>query len=342
MMANSLYGIILLLGLPRPTPSPPVPGHRAKNIEAPSIVPGEYRIIDLDKCNITSLEDLRMDVRAGQQLDPLYFGLSFEHADGKSYNVQNMSPMTCLNYGKPLSGDLRRRCWKVRRTRQFYHLANPVGQMNTVSEAFPRDLSHAALGTTLVCQVDDNTISLGLCKVLGFRKAEYEESDYIFVILKRWNGGSRSIPGQPSQSPTISPRVGRKERFSQGSTVSVSAKRQGRLLQSQTGSFSDGRKERLSPRPTISSSAQNHEVARAGGSSGQGYPSVGQKRKADGDIALESIVRPDSREVDFPLEKFSKTGQADSITKEASYAPWDEGEQIIVERMEDGEIRTYR
>ncbi|KAF4667027.1 hypothetical protein FOL46_002749 [Perkinsus olseni] len=61
------------------------------------------------------------------------------------------------------------------------------GQMNTVSEAFPRDLSHAALGTTLVCQVDDNTISLGLCKVLGFRKAEYEESDYIFVILKRWN-----------------------------------------------------------------------------------------------------------------------------------------------------------
>ncbi|KAF4661587.1 hypothetical protein FOZ61_003088 [Perkinsus olseni] len=186
IMTSGFYGVILLLGLPRPTPSPQVPGYRA-NIEAPLIMAGEYGIIDFDKSKISSPKDLRMDVEAGRQKDSRYIGLNFEHADGNTYDVQNVSPVIPPHYAKPLSGDLRRRCWKVRRTRQFYHLANPVGQMNTVSEAFPRDLSHAALGTTLVCQVDDNTISLGLCKVLGFCEAEYEESDYIFVILKRWN-----------------------------------------------------------------------------------------------------------------------------------------------------------
>ncbi|KAF4681786.1 hypothetical protein FOZ60_011568, partial [Perkinsus olseni] len=165
------------------------PGYRA-NMEAPLIMPGTYRIIDLDKSKITSLKDLKMDVEAGRQKDSRYIGLNFEHLYGSTYDVQNMSPVISPRYGKQLSGDLRRRCWKVRRTPQFYHLANPVGQMKSVSEAFPEDLSYATLGTTVVCQDDDNTISLGLCKVLGFRKAEYEESDYIFVTLTRWNGGT--------------------------------------------------------------------------------------------------------------------------------------------------------
>ncbi|KAF4682136.1 hypothetical protein FOZ60_011015 [Perkinsus olseni] len=186
MMTSGFYGVILLLGLPRPTSSPPVPGYRA-NMEAPLIMPGTYRIIDLDKSKITSLKDLKMDVEGGHRQASRYINMRVEHADGSTYDVQNMSPVISPRYGKPLSGDLRRRCWKVRRTPQFYHLANPVGQMKSISEAFPEDLSYATLGTTVVCQDDDNTISLGLCKVLGFRKAEYEESDYIFVTLMRWN-----------------------------------------------------------------------------------------------------------------------------------------------------------
>ncbi|KAF4681781.1 hypothetical protein FOZ60_011563 [Perkinsus olseni] len=319
-----------------------VPGYRA-NMEAPLIMPGTYRIIDLDKSKITSLKDLKMDVEAGRQKDSRYIGLNFEHLYGSTYDVQNMSPVISPRYGKQLSGDLRRRCWKVRRTPQFYHLANPVGQMKSVSEAFPEDLSYATLGTTVVCQDDDNTISLGLCKVLGFRKAEYEESDYIFVTLTRWNGGSRSIPGRPLQSPTVSSSVDREERPLQSPTVSSSVDREERPLQSPSISSSVERRGGPLRSPTVSSSVGPLNAARAASPPASGYSSAGRKRKADGDIILESIFRPKSPYVDIPFEEYFTTDQADSTTKEeASHAPWGGERQVIEEQMEDGEIRTYR
>ncbi|KAF4759222.1 hypothetical protein FOZ63_021506 [Perkinsus olseni] len=267
-----------------------------------------------------------------------------------------MSPVISPRYGKQLSGDLRRRCWKVRRTPQFYHLANPVEQMKSVSEAFPEDLSHVTLGTTLVCQDDDNTISLGLCKVLGFRKAENEESDYIFVTLTRWTGGSRSIPGrplksasvgsstgqqhQPLQSASVSSSVGHKKRPLQGASVSSSVGHKKRPLQGASVSLSVGHKKRPLKSASVSSSVGNRDVARAVEPSVGEYSSAGRKRNADGDIMLESTFRPHSPYVDIPFQGFFAAGQAAS--EEASYAPWDEGEQVIVEQMEDGEIRTYR